>query len=121
LWTTLAILLLLGAIYVLVGVLGGRPELGIAGLAFMAVYGVVMLVGGRSEIIRVLRYEPSDERWKMIDLKANVFVAYVTIFSLLGLFFYDLARGGDGMPYAGLIVLVGLSYIAALIWLSRRS
>jgi hypothetical protein len=42
------------------------------------------------------------------------------ILTIIVAFIVDLARGGDGMPYAWLGAIAGLSYIAAVIVLRVR-
>ncbi len=69
----------------------------------MVGYGILLLVGGRSEILRVLRGQAPDERYRMFDLRASAITGTVTLSVLTGGFFYELARGHDGNPY-GLIL-----------------
>ena len=46
--------------------------------------------------------------------------ALAVILTIIVAFIVDLARGGDGMPYAWLGAIAGLSYIAAVIVLRVR-
>jgi hypothetical protein len=40
---------------------------------------------------------------------------------VLGAFLYEIARGNDGAPYTWLAAVAGISYLAALLVLQRRS
>ncbi len=98
-----------------------RVAFGVTMMAVMVVYGAVLLPGGRSEVVRVLRAEPSDERWQAFDVKASAVAGGVAAVGLFSMRLYEFARGGTGMPYALLLALYGLSYVAALLVLRRRS
>lgn len=41
--------------------------------------------------------------------------------SVLVGFVVEVARGGDGAPYSWLGALGGVSYLTAIVWLSRRA
>ncbi len=111
----------IGIAYLIAFWAGGDPKSGVGGLALMSAVAVLLIVGGRSEVIRALRGQPSDERWRSFDLRATAFAGLVTIFAIIGGFLYEIARGHSGSPYAWLGALAGLSYLAAFFWLQRRS
>ena len=79
----------------------GNPGAGLGPLAIMVGYGVVLLVGGRSETVRLLHGQPTDERYRMFDLRASAITGTVTLSILIGGFFYELARGHDGTTRTG--------------------
>lgn len=120
-WAVPLLSLLLGLAYLAAFWVAGNPGAGLGPLAIMVGYGVLLLVGGRSEIVRVLRGQPADERYRMFDLRANAIAGTVTLSILVGGFFYELARGHDGSPYGLILGVAGVTYLAALLWLRWRS
>lgn len=120
-WAVPVLCLFIGLIYLGAFWVAGNLGAGLWGLAIMVGYGVVLLVGGRSDIVRVLRGQSTDERYRSFDLRATAFAGVVTIFVLLGGFIYEVARGQDGQPYALLGFVAAVSYLVALIWLRYRS
>ena len=120
-WIVPAVALLGGAAYLIANWLGGNIPLGLAMFAVMVAYTALLVLGGRSELVRVLRGQPTDERYRTFDLRASAFAGGVVLVALLGGGLYELARGEDGQPYALLAALGGASYIAALLWLRVRS
>ncbi len=76
--------LLLGLAYLAVFWLSGNPGAGVGPFAIVLGYGLLMLLGGRSEIVRVLRGQPSDQRYRMFDQKASAITGTVTLSILIG-------------------------------------
>ena len=120
-WLVPGVALLIGVAYFVANWIGGNPSLGAAMLAIMVLYAVVLLLDGRSEVVRVLRGQPSDERYRSFDLRATAFAGVVTIVVLIGGFLFELSRGGDGQPYSLLCAVAGVSYLVGLLWLRYRS
>jgi hypothetical protein len=120
-WAVPLLCLLIGLVYLGAFWLGGNPGAGLGGLAIMVGYGSLLLAGGRSDIVRVLRGQPADERYRSFDLRATAFAGVVTIFVLIGGFVYEVARGQDGQPFSLLGFVAAVSYLAALLWLRHRS
>lgn len=121
-WVVPAVALALGGAIFTAAWVGGKPGLGTAMLAIMAAYAaLLLLLGGRSDVVGVMRGQPADERYRSFDLRATAFAATVLAVVIIGGFLYEMARGGDGEPYSlfGLVFLV--SYVAALVWLRWRS
>ncbi|MBA2441518.1 MAG: hypothetical protein H0V53_03825 [Rubrobacter sp.] len=48
-------------------------------MAVMVVYGAVLLLGDRSEVVRLLWSEPSDERWQAFDVRASAAVGLLLL------------------------------------------
>ena len=115
-WAVPTFCVVIGGVYLVAAWAGGDPGLGLAMMAIMAAYAAVLVVGGRVEIIRVLRGQPSDEMWRHHNARAVSFSAYVLAFSLIGLVVYEISRGGDGQPYALLCLVGAVSYVSALVW-----
>lgn len=100
--------------------LGGRPvDAAIVAALFFAI-GTGLLVGGRSETVRVVRGDLSDERWQMHDLRATALAGLLLISVVIGAWLVEIARGHDGSPYWQLGAIGGLGYLAAIVVLRLR-
>jgi hypothetical protein len=100
---------------------GGDRRGGFEALAVMAALGVLILVGGRSELIRGLRGDGRDEYWQRIDIHATVLAGNVAIGLIIGMCVWEWAHGRDGTPYAQLGAITGVAYIVAVGVLRWRS
>jgi hypothetical protein len=98
-----------------------NPGAGLGPFAIMVAHGVLLLVGGRSEILRGPRGQPADECYRMFDLRASAITGTVTLSILTGGFFYELAQGHSGNPYGLVLGAAGVTYLAALLVLRWRS
>jgi drug/metabolite transporter (DMT)-like permease len=94
--------------------IGGNLRAGLYSLAAMTVFGLLILVGGRSETVRGLRGDGRDERFRMMDITASAFAGIVLISVLIGVWCVELARGHDGSPYGELLAVGGLAYLAGI-------
>lgn len=119
-WAVPLFSLAFGFVYLVAFWIGGNPVAGVGPFVIMVGYGLLLLVGGRSEVVRTLRNQPSDEMWRSFDVRASLFAFFVLVFALLGMGLYEIARGQDAYPYAMLCLVGGASYIGALIWLRLR-
>jgi len=113
--------LALGGVLFAAMAIGGNPRDGLKGLGVMAAVAAVFWFGGRSETLRGLGGPGRDERWSMIDLRATAASGMVVILALIGAWLWELAHGDDGSPYGQLMAVGGVSYIAAVAFLRRRS
>lgn len=120
-WVVPGFALLIGVAYLIANWIGGNLVLGAGMFAIMVLYAVILLVGGRSETVRVLRGQPSDERSRLFDLRATAFAGVVIMLILIAGFLFELSQGGDGQPYSAVLAAGGVSYIAGLLWLGYRS
>ncbi|HEU0315938.1 MAG TPA: hypothetical protein VFR49_01335 [Solirubrobacteraceae bacterium] len=100
--------------------LGGHLVRGVESLALMTGFGLLVLVGGRSETVRGLRGDGRDERFAMIDLRATAIAGSTLIVAVLVAWLVDLARGRDGSPYTWLASVAGAAYVAAVAFLRWR-
>ena len=100
---------------------GGERSAGIQSLAIMAGLALVLLLGGRSDLIRGLRGDGRDEYWQRIDVHATALAGNVLIVAVLGMCAWEWAHGNDGSPYAQLGAIAGVAYVAALGFLRWRS
>jgi hypothetical protein len=95
--------------------IGGDPRSGLVSFAILAGVGALVLFGGRSETIRGLRGDGSDERFRQIDIHATALAGLAVIIAVIVGFLVELARGHNGDPYAWLGAIGGVTYIVAII------
>ena len=114
-WFVPAFCVVLGVIVFVAQWIGGDPRSGLVSFAILAVFGVLILLGGRSETVRGLRGDGRDERFRQIDIHATALAGLAVIFAVIVAFIVELARGHDGNPYGWLGAIGGLTYIAAII------
>jgi hypothetical protein len=112
-WTLPAFSLFLGGCVLLAYWLGGNAKEGLIGLGIMVGMAGLLLLGGRSETIRMARGDGRDERWALIDLRATAIAGNVLIGIVIGMFMYEIANGRDGNPYGLLGAIAGLVYLVA--------
>ncbi|MDR2987276.1 MAG: DUF3796 domain-containing protein [Nocardiopsaceae bacterium] len=86
----------------------------------MAAFGLVFVVGGRSETIRGLRGDGRDERFAQIDLRATAFSGLAVIVTLIVAWLVQIASGHSGNPYGWLLAIGGLAYLLAVALLRWR-
>jgi hypothetical protein len=110
------------AVFVIQAV-NGDPAGGVVSLAIMLGYGGILVATSRhSETVSLLRGEVPDERAEQIQLKAAAMTCYVLVTVLVGGFVVCLATGSDQINvWARLSALTGLTYLASLLWVRRRS
>lgn len=120
-WAVPSFCLAAGGVYFVAAWVGGDPGLGLVMATIMAAYAVVLVAGGRIEVIRILRGQPSDEMWRHLNTRAVSFTANVLALFMVGMVVYEIARGQDGQPYAVLCLIGAVSYVFALIWFRLRS
>jgi hypothetical protein len=71
---------------------GGNPDDGVFALGLMTAIGVLVLVGGRSEMIRGLR----------------------GLAVIIGMCLWEWGHGRDGSPYTALGAIAGVAYLVGL-------
>ena len=113
--------LALGLVFLVALWVGGDRGGGIATLVVMSVLGLLILAGGRSELIRGLRGDGRDEYWQRLDIHATVLAGNVAIGLIIGMCVWEWAHGRDGTPYAQLGAITGVAYIVAVGVLRWRS
>jgi hypothetical protein len=100
--------------------IGGDPRSGLVSLAILTGFGILILLGGRSETIRGLRGDGRDERFRQIDIHATAISGIAIITAIILAFMVEVARGHDGTPYSWLGAIGGLAYVAAVALLRLR-
>jgi hypothetical protein len=100
---------------------GGDRQTGLTSIAFFIAIAAVLLFGGRSETIRMIRGDGRDERWARIDLAATALSGLTVITAIIVACGWEWAHGRDGSPFVQLGAIAGVAYIAALAILGRRS
>jgi hypothetical protein len=120
-WFLPAFCVVLGLAVLTAQWIGGNAHGGLVSLALLSGFGVLILVGGRSETVRGLRGDGRDERFRMIDVRATAFAGTVLILVLSGTWLVELARGHDGSPYGELMAVGGVTYLAAIAFMRWRS
>jgi hypothetical protein len=119
-WSTPAVALAIGVGYFVAAWSGGHHGLGVFMFSVMAVTAVgSVLFARRSETVRGLM-DHGDERLSTIDVTATAGAGMAVITAIIVGFLVDLGRGGDGMPYAWLGAVGGVSYVVAVIVLRVR-
>ena len=108
-------LIILGASW-----LGGNPGVGAISFGLLAVFGLLVLLAGRSETIRGLRGDGRDERFAQIDLQATATSGLAVIVALIVAWLVATARGQSGSPYDWLLAIAGLAYALAVAWFRWR-
>jgi len=84
------------------------------------VFGLVILLAGRSETVRGLRGDGRDERFAQMDMRATAVSGLVLIVALIVAWLVEIARGHSGNPYSWLLAISGLSYLIAVVILRWR-
>ena len=107
--------LALGVVVFVAQWIGGDPGSGLVSFAILAGFGLLVLLGGRSETIRGLRGDGSDERFRQMDIHATAIAGLAVITAIIVAFIVELARGHDGNPYGWLGAIAGIAYLAAIV------
>ena len=105
----------LGLVVFAAQLIGGSPGSGLISLVIMSGFGLLILLGGRSETIRGLRGDERDERSRMIDTHATALAGVAVILAIIVAFIVELAKGHSGNPYGWLGAIGGITYLVAIV------
>lgn len=120
-WVIPGVAVTIGIAYLIAGVASGDTWFGVGGLGLMVgVAAVLLAVRWRSETVRGL-LDRRDERINSIDLQSTAFAGVVLILVVLVAFVVDVARGGDGQPYASLGAVAGVAYVVGVVYNRLRT
>ena len=100
---------------------GGDRQTGLTSMAFFAGIAALLILGGRSETIRMIRGDGRDERWARIDLAATAITGLTLVTAVIVACGWEWAHGRDGTPFVQLGALGGVAYLVALLTLRARS
>jgi hypothetical protein len=111
----------IGVILWVAAATGGHPALGGVMFGVMTATGALLVLGSRSESIRMMR-GGADERWRAIDIRATAVSGLaMATFAIVG-FVIHLAKGGtDPGVYGEVAAIGGFAYLGALLYLRWRS
>jgi hypothetical protein len=112
--------LALGFVFLGVEWSSGHRTRGLYELAILAAVAAIFAFGGRSETIRGLRGDGTDERFRTIDRNATLLAGFVLIVWVCVAFFVEIANNRSGSPYALMAAVAGLVYIVAVVWQRLR-
>lgn len=118
----LLVCVVIGLVYLAIGVATDQTRFGIVGLLIMLAYGAVLFLGRRrAEAIALLGGDITDERQHDISQRALAFTANVLVVGILGGFLVSLATQSEHtLVLAGLGALAGVAFIAGIVWHSTR-
>lgn len=104
----------LGALCLAAFWVGGDVDQGLISFAILAGFGALILVGGRSELVRGLRGDGRDEYWARLDLHATTLSGMSVIAAVIGMCLWEWAHGRSGAPYTQLGAIGGVVYLLAV-------
>ncbi|HXD56673.1 MAG TPA: hypothetical protein VN606_02080 [Thermoleophilaceae bacterium] len=81
----------LGVVFFAAQAIGGDPGGGAISFAILAVFGLAVLLGGRSETIRGLRGDGRDERFAKMDIHATAVSGLAVIVAIIIAFLVEIA------------------------------
>jgi hypothetical protein len=102
-------------------VASGRLVLGLGFVGIMVAFVAFQVIGSRfSDTIALLGDDIHEERHVHIHQRAALYTANIVALVVVGGGIVDIARGGDGGPWAFIAFVSGVTYVACLLVLSRR-
>ncbi len=119
-WTIPVFSGILGLVLLAALAAGHQLVTGLWSLGIMWLFGIAVLLGGRSETVRGLRGDGRDERFAMLDLQATALAGLALMVAVIIAFIIEVARGHSGEPYDWLGAIAGLAYIAGVAVLRLR-
>jgi len=100
--------------------IGGRPGLGAVWAGVNVAFAFVIVLGRRSDTIRLLSGTEDDERTRLLEYKAGTVMGFVLVVALVGLFYAAAIRGENGLVCGVLLVLAEATRMTALAVLNRK-
>ena len=99
--------------------IGGDLRAGLVWGSLSVIFAGLLLLGGRSGTIRLLRGEDDDERAFLLETQATMATAVVLILALAVLFLVSAARGQSPLVYGLLLLVAEVTHLVALAVLNR--
>jgi uncharacterized membrane protein len=114
--------LVLGVAMGVAAIVSDRLWLGLAMIGLMVGCVLLLVFGSRlSDTVALLGDDTHEERHVQIHQRAALYTLNILGVVIVGGAVVDIARGGDGNPWAFLGFVAGLTYVASLLVLNRRS
>jgi drug/metabolite transporter (DMT)-like permease len=110
----------LGVVIAIAFWIGGQRPSALWSLGLFLTVAAALLLGGRSETVRMVRGDQPDERWAQHDLRATAFAGITLIVLVLAAWIVSIARGHDGSPYQALGAVSGVAYLSSVVYLRLR-
>ncbi len=120
-WFLPAFCVAAGAVSAVAFLIGDDRENAIGVFVALSVFGGLVLLGGRFDLVRGLRGDGRDEYWARIDIHATALAGHVLIALILGLCIWEWSHGRDGTPYVWLGGAAGVAYLVSVGLLRWRS
>jgi hypothetical protein len=114
---------LAGGILIMVAVLrqGAPIWSAVLGFAVMVGYvGLLVVFQARHDTIGTLAGNPADERWGLISSRAMELAATCAAVVAVGGYVVTEFAGRDNWQFALMAVVVGVSYLAGVVWYRRQ-
>ena len=119
-WFLPAVFVICGLVLAGAALIAGNAGYALFAIALFSAVAAAIAAGGRSETIRGMRGDGTDERFRAIDLSATAFAGSIVILTVVVAFIVEIARGHDGNPYAWLAAIGGVAYVGAYVRGVRR-
>lgn len=111
----------IGLVYLGLGVAQDDLGAGIAGLVVMLLVTGALVIGSRfSDTVALLGDDVREERHVQIHQRAALFTINLTALVVVIAGIVDFASGGDGTPYTWLAAVIAVCYVGSVLVLSRR-
>jgi Na+/H+-dicarboxylate symporter len=110
------------AVFIAIG-LNGQADTGdiVALIALFTVFAAALLyVPNRGDITSIMTGE-TDERQRMIDLRANWYALQAVVFTTLAGYAWEIAHDRSGLPFIVIALVSSATYTIALFVLRSRS
>lgn len=119
-WAGPAFVAVLAAVLAGIYLSRGEPASAVGSAAVLLAYAAFLVLGRNFEPVGLLGAGQTDERREEINRRAGILGWNVVLATLACGFLWDLARGGDGLPYSALGATSGFAYLAGVLWYRRR-
>jgi hypothetical protein len=121
-WRVPAGCALAACVYLGVFLARGEPVMAVVASGIMLGYGAILLLArGRSDVAAVLSEYRTDERRQQINMRAALLSVNVAALAAVTGAIIELAAGHDPGPWGIMALVIGVSYVAGVIFHSRRT
>jgi hypothetical protein len=114
--------LVLGLGMGIAAIVSDRLWLGLALIGIMVAFVSFLVFGSRvSDTVALLGDDTHEERNVQIHQRAGLYTLNLLAVVIVGAGIVDIARGGDGAPWAYLGLVGGVTYVVSLLVLNHRT